>query len=223
MSTPPPKSHWTTMKPLHGQQLTIALRPTTCPVCLPVCCHWLPPFKAFSQSQGYDLCHVSFLRLFSAIPLIASCISGFRVSVVLHGCISRVHGGVFVFSHWSCVIGHHARASWCSNAMWVGGRHRVSSSRGARLHFGAVVVFVCFICGCIFGAPFLSSEWVVSFACCKRRVLPLACIFSTDFWVRLFFQWLFFGVVFQTFDSVQFLIFLKSMSYLWVAFFSTDF
>ena len=104
MSTPPPKSHWTTMKPLHGQQLTIALRPTTCPVCLPVCCHWLPPFKAFSQSQGYDLCHVSFLRLFSAIPLTASCISGFRVSVVVAFC-------GFMVGYLSFPIGHASLAT----------------------------------------------------------------------------------------------------------------
>ena len=104
----------------------------------------------------------------------------------------------------------------------VGG-DRVSSLRGAALHFGVVVVFVCFTCDCIFGGPFLSSECVVFVVCCKKHVLPLACIFSTDFWAPLFFQWVFFGVVFQTFDSVKFLVFLRGMSYLWVAFFSTDF
>ena len=39
----------------------------------------------------------------------------------------------------------------------VGG-DRVSSSRGAELHFQAVVVFVCFTCNCIFGVPFLNSR-----------------------------------------------------------------
>ena len=81
IATPPPISHSTTLKPLHGLQAITALRPTTYVSLLPVCCHWLPAFKAFLQSQAYDLCHASFLRLFSAILFTAFCISGFRLSV----------------------------------------------------------------------------------------------------------------------------------------------
>ena len=124
---------------------------------------------------------------------------------------------------WPNVVSHHARASGRQNDVRARRSHRVSSSCGAKLLFGVVVVFVCFICGCIFKAPFSSFEWVVFFVCCKKHVLPLACIFSTDFQARQFFQWLFFGGLFQTFDSVEFLVFVKSMSYLQVAFFSTDF
>ena len=79
------------------------------------------------------------------------------------------------------MVTHHARASGRQNDVRVWGSHRVSSSRGARLHFEAVVVFVCFICGSIYKAPFSTFGYVVSFVCCKKHVLPLACIFSTDF------------------------------------------
>ena len=79
------------------------------------------------------------------------------------------------------MVTHHARASGRQNDVRRWGSNRVSSSRGARLHFGVVVVFVCFICGSIYKAPFLTFGSVVPFACCKKHVLPLACIFLTDF------------------------------------------
>ena len=84
--------------------------------------------------------------------------------------------------------------------IWVGGSNRVSSSRGAGLFLGALVVFVCFICGCIFGSCFLNFGWVVLFRVLhKKHVLPLACSFSTDFLAPSFFQCVFFGLVFHTF------------------------
>ena len=79
------------------------------------------------------------------------------------------------------MVSHHARASERQNDVSERRSNRVSSSRGAKLHFEAVVVFVCFIYGSIFGAPFSTFKCVVSFVCCKKHVLPLACIFSTDF------------------------------------------
>ena len=112
------------------------------------------------------------------------------------------------------MISHHARASGRQNDVRGWRSNRVSSSRGAKLYFEAVVVFVCFICGSISKAPFLTFGSVVSFVCCKKHVLPLACIFSTDFSARPISQCFFFGALFQTFASVAFLVVAKSMSYL---------
>ena len=122
---------------------------------------------------------------------------------MLHHCILRAHDQVFVVSHWSNVASLHARASGRQNDVRGRGRHRVSSSRGAELHFGVVVVFVCFICGCIFRAPFLSFEWVVFLVCCKRHVLPLACIFSTDFLGKSIFSVASFSRAFSNFSFTK--------------------
>ena len=46
--------------------------------------------------------------------------------------------------------------------------------------FGLWLCFGCFTRDCIFAPPFLTFKWVVSFVCCKKHVLPVACIFSTD-------------------------------------------
>ena len=66
--------------------------------CLPVCCHWLLLPQALVQFQAYDLCHASFLRPLSAISSIAFSFSGFKLLLIVHGCILRVYGGVFVVS-----------------------------------------------------------------------------------------------------------------------------
>ena len=79
-----------------------------------------------------------------------------------------------------------------------GGGDRVSSSRGAKLHFGAVVVFVCFICSCIFGARFLSSGWVVFFVCCKKNTSYLwLAFFQLIFGHLYFFNGFFLGWYFK--------------------------
>ena len=134
---PPPQSRIEpTCSPCMGSYLKLGAGLLLAPVCLPVCCHWLSAFQALLWSQAYDVCHASFLRLFGAISLTAFRISGFGLSVALRGCISRVHGWVFLFCHWSCVIDHHARATggfdatlgggwqsriiitWCAIAFW---------------------------------------------------------------------------------------------------------
>ena len=155
------------------------LRPT--PFRFLACCHWLPWFKVSLHFQAYDLCHASFLRPLTAISWAAFSISGFVLSSVLRGCILRVHNKVFVIFVslvWFAIMqGLQGRANDVSGRR----RHRVSSSRGAWLYFGVVFVFVGIIYGFFFGAPFSTFQWVVSFVCCKKHVLPLACIFSTDF------------------------------------------
>ena len=209
--------------PCLGNSLHFRYCPATTPVCSHVRCHWISGFQVFVWPQANDLCHASFLRLFGATSLTAFRISGFGLLVAMHGCISRVYGQAFVFCRCACTEMPKQGPLGASTRFWGGGGNRVSSSRGAKLHFGAVVVFVCFTCNCIFGCVFLHSQWVVFVVCCKKHVLPLACIFSTDFWAPLFFQWVFFGVVFHTFNWVKFFVVAKGTSYLWVAFFSTDF
>ena len=155
------------------------LRPT--PHCLPVCCYWLLILMVLARFQACDLCHASFLRLLSAIASSAFSISGTGLLFVLPHRILRVHIKVFVVfvsQMWLATMQGLQGGRMTSER---GSSHRVSSSCGAGLHFGVVVAFVCFICGCIFRAPFSTFGCVVFFVCCKKHVLPLACIFSTDF------------------------------------------
>ena len=181
MTTPAPWRHSAALMPLHGRQPTTVLRPTTY---ASLFTRTLPLVISTSR-----LATISGLRPLSCvIPTACDCIFIDRFpyfGVPLAALTAWLHfAGLqwgICFPHWSGVVSHHARASGRQNDVRGPGRHRVSSSCGAKLHFGAVVVFVCFICGCIFKAPFSSFEWVVFFVCCKKHVLPLACIFSTDF------------------------------------------
>ena len=90
-----------------------------------------------------------------------------------------------------------ARGWWCYSPIRVGGSNRVSSSRAAGLYFGVVVVFVCFTRVSTFGACFLIFGWVLFVPVLhQKHVLPLGCIFSTDFLAPSFSQCVFFGLVF---------------------------
>ena len=82
------------------------------------------------------------------------------------------------------MVTHHARASGRQNDVRGWGSNRVSSSRGAKLYFGAVFVFVCFVC--VFHLCFYFqgtfSDFSISSVFC---VLQKACLTSS----LHFFNW----------------------------------
>ena len=82
------------------------------------------------------------------------------------------------------MVSHHARASGRQNDVRSRGSNRVSSSRGARSYFGAVFVFVCFVCVIHLWFYFwgtFSHFWVSS----VFSVLQKACLTSS----LHFFNW----------------------------------
>ena len=141
---PHPWRHSATLTPLHGRQPTTVLRPATY---VSLFTRVLPLTTAAS-----GLGTISGLRPLSCvIPTAFKCdfvnrFQFFGVQVATHSAwlhFACLRWGICRF-HWSSVIRHHARASGCQNDVTGGGRHRVSSSRGADLYFGAVVVFCVF-------------------------------------------------------------------------------
>ena len=187
----PPPSPCLTRSPCtaHGLRLS--------PHCLRVCCHWLLGSVTLLRFLAYDLCHASFLRPFTAISLTAFSVWGSGFLVGVHVLICRVYRWVFVVSHWPLGLRVRQGDGGATPRLGWGGSNRVSSSRAAGLYFGVVVVFVCFTRVSTFGACFLIFGWVLFVPVLhQKHVLPLGCIFSTDFLAPSFSQCVFFGLVF---------------------------
>ena len=139
------------------------------PTCPFAYCYWLRPHNVRQRPQAYDHCSASFLRPSFANSSIAFCIQWFKF--ILRHCRLQVHLWVFAASTdplWSAIMQGLQGGSVTSMGWRI---IRVSSSRGAGLHFRVVVVFWVFHSWLHFCATF--SYFQVGSVFC---VLQKACL-----------------------------------------------